>query len=159
MTVAMGLRLRHDQHELVDHQRHQSQQVHPEHQQRETDRSGHLDARLPIAGIDRAEFGEQIAQFAHAGILAYWNKLGNSTEMPYRVDRTMIDTTMTPPIRFWPRVLRRSPIVARSFNSRIKNTSAAGSSVTAITCTNKVINTSGACGIRTTKPEVTSMRK
>src|ERR1700682_5702262 len=46
MTVAMTLPLRHDQNELVDHQRHQNQQVHPEQQQRESHCSGHCDTRF-----------------------------------------------------------------------------------------------------------------
>src|SRR6202035_1548606 len=62
MTVAMALPLHHDQNELVDHQRHQEQQVHPEQQQRESDCSGHLDTRLAILGVYRSEFREQIAQ-------------------------------------------------------------------------------------------------
>src|SRR5260370_25396158 len=37
MTVAIALPLRHDQYKLVDHQRHQSQQVHPKCQQCEPD--------------------------------------------------------------------------------------------------------------------------
>src|SRR5882762_6383223 len=69
MTVAMTLPSRHDQSELVDHQRHENQQVHPEQQQRESDRPGHLDARLAIPGIDGGEFGEEIAQSAHIGPL------------------------------------------------------------------------------------------
>src|SRR6266404_1576581 len=130
MTVAMALPLPHDQNELVDHQRHEHQQVHPEQQQRESDRSGHLDARLAIPGVYGGEFGEETA---HIGVLSYWNRFVNNTEKPYKVDRMMIDTTMNPPMKFWPGVLQRSPMVARSFSSKIKNTSAAGSSVTAIT--------------------------
>src|ERR1700692_3955188 len=79
MTVAMALPLRHDQNELVDHQRHQRQQVHSEHQQRQSDRSRHLNTRLAVPGIDCGEFGEEIAHFAHGGVLPYLNKLGNST--------------------------------------------------------------------------------
>src|ERR1700685_3881640 len=67
MTVAMTLPPRPNEDKLVDHQRHQSQQVPPEHHQRESNRSGHLDARLAIPGIDRGEFAEEIAKFAHAG--------------------------------------------------------------------------------------------
>src|ERR1700724_2652680 len=51
MTVAMALPLRHDEDELVDHQRHQSQEVHSKHQQRESDCSRHLNARLAVPGI------------------------------------------------------------------------------------------------------------
>src|ERR1700738_731244 len=62
ITVAMVLPLRHDQNKLVDHQRDQNQQVHPEQQQRESNRSGHLDTRLAISGIYGGEFREEIAQ-------------------------------------------------------------------------------------------------
>src|ERR1700680_180607 len=112
-----------------------------------------------IAGINRADFGEEVAESTHVSLLTYLKRWGNNTEKPYRVDRMMIETTIKPPMRFWTGVLRRSPMVVRSFSSRIKNTRAAGSSVTAITWTNNVINTSGALGIRTTRPAVTSIRK
>src|SRR5205085_9680425 len=79
--------------------------------------------------------------------------------MPYRVDRMTINTTMQPPTRFCAGVLQYSPTAVRSLSNSIRNTRAAGSNVTAITCTNKVMSTSGACGIRTTRPAVTSMRK
>src|ERR1700676_2966391 len=133
MTVAMSLPLGHDQNELVDHQRHQNQQVHPEQQQREPNRSGHFDTRFAIPGVYRGEFPEQIAQCAHLSLLPYLNRFGNKTEKPYRVDRIMIDTTIRPPMKFWLGVLQRSPMVVRSFSSKIKNTRAAGSRVTAIT--------------------------
>src|SRR5579863_3097511 len=82
MTVAMALPLRHDENKLVDHQRHQSKQIHPEHQQRESDSSGHLNARLAIPGIYCGELGEEIAESTHEGMLIYLNKWGNNTEKP-----------------------------------------------------------------------------
>src|SRR2546423_15011712 len=77
--------------------------------------------------------------------------------MPYRVDRMTINTTMQPPTRFCAGVLQYSPTAVRSLSNSIRNTSAAGSNVTAITCTNKGMSPSGGGGIRTTRPAVTSM--
>src|SRR5208283_2695885 len=100
ITVAMALPVRHYQNKLVNHKRHERQQIHPEDQQGQPHGSRHGNSRLSITGIDRGEFAEQIAHFAHLGALTYLNRLGNSTEKPYSVDRTMIERTMNPPMRF-----------------------------------------------------------
>ena len=60
---------------------------------------------------------------------------------------------------FCHRLLVYSPMVFLLFSNRIKNTRAAGNRVTATTCTNRVINTSGALGISTTNPAVMSVMK
>ena len=71
----------------------------------------------------------------------------------------MIAATMAPLTMLSHSVLVQSPMVSLSFSSRIRNTSAAGSSVTATTWTNSVISTSGAPGISTTRPAVTRVKK
>src|SRR5208283_5737347 len=61
--------LRHDQNELIDHQCHQSQKVHAQHHQRNPHTAGHIDARLAIAGVERAYLVQQVAKCAHIGVL------------------------------------------------------------------------------------------
>ena len=71
----------------------------------------------------------------------------------------MIAITITIAATFWSREFRYFPMISSLFKRRIKNTSAAGSRVTAITCTKSVIRTSGAFGIRTTAPALMSAKK
>ena len=64
----------------------------------------------------------------------------------------MMPMTMLMLAMFSQVVFTYPPMVFLLFSRRIRNTRAAGSRVTAITCTNSVISTSGALGISTTSP-------
>ena len=91
--------------------------------------------------------------------LPYLNMFGNRVLIPYKVDKTTMTTTIVVVMVFCQSVFVYSPMVFLLFKSRIRKTRAAGRSVTAMTCTNRVINTSGALGMRTMRPAVIRVKK
>src|SRR5208337_3607227 len=96
----------------------------------------------------------------HCAILhPYLNSSGKRVLMPSSVDITTTTMTIDQFIIFSHLVLTCLPMSGSSFSNKIKKTSAAGSRVTATTCTNMVIMINGAPGIRTTAPEVNNMRR
>src|SRR5271157_3136955 len=87
----------------------------------------------------------------------YLNSSGKIVLMPNKDDMTTTRKTMDQFMIFSQRVLTCAPMRGLSLSSKSRKTSAAGSKVTATTCTNIVMVIKGASGIKTTAPEVTSM--